>query len=32
MPDDTGPLQPQARSQLFTVRLWRDREQTDELI
>jgi len=29
MPDDTDPPQPQPRSQLFTVRLWRDTEQTD---
>ena len=32
MPDDTNPLQPQPHphSQLFTLRLWRDAEQTDE--
>jgi len=30
MPDDTAPPQLQARSQLFTLRLWRDGEQTDE--
>ena len=29
MPDDTAQPQPQARSQLFTLRLWRDAEQTD---
>ena len=28
--NDTNPPQPQPRSQLFTVRLWRDTEQTDE--
>lgn len=28
MPDETA--QPQPRSQLFTLRLWRDTEQTDE--
>ncbi|HRJ40354.1 MAG: hypothetical protein KJZ86_00505 [Caldilineaceae bacterium] len=30
MPDDTGPSQSQPHSQLFTVRLWRGAEQTDE--
>ncbi len=29
MPDETAPPQPQPRSQLFTVRLWRDTEQSD---
>ena len=30
MPDDTALPQSQARFQLFTVRLWRDTEQTDQ--
>ncbi len=29
MPDDKDPPQPQPHSQLFTLRLWRDTEQTD---
>lgn len=29
VPDDTAPPQPQAHSELFTLRLWRDGEQTD---
>ncbi len=30
MPDDTALPQSQAHSQLFTLRLWRDAEQTDQ--
>ena len=30
MPDDTALPQSQAHSQLFTLRLWHDAEQTDQ--